>query len=157
MKKSIFREKSIERVNSPDQLNNYISATTPRIWIVLSAIFVLVVGIVVWSIFGRLKTVVNTVSISDGKQIVCYISEKTQKEMTDDTTISIDGTEYKIEEISVEPIKIESSFSDYAMSIGGFTVGEWVYEVILDGEISKGTYETQITLDTTAPISFIIN
>ena len=54
-KKSIFREKSIRRVSSPEQLNDYIRVTTPSVWLVLIAIVVLLVGILAWSVFGTVE------------------------------------------------------------------------------------------------------
>ncbi len=52
---SIFRQKSIDRVSSPEELNDYIRVTTPSVWIVLIAIVALLVGMLVWSIFGRVE------------------------------------------------------------------------------------------------------
>ena len=49
---SIFRKKTLERVNQPDDLNDYIRVTTPAVWIVLIAIILLLVGIFAWMIFG---------------------------------------------------------------------------------------------------------
>ena len=51
----IIREKSMERVSSPEALNDYIRVTTPSVWIVLIALAVLLAGMLVWSIFGTLK------------------------------------------------------------------------------------------------------
>ena len=52
---NVFREKSINRVSSPEQLNDYIRVTKPSIWIVLIALAVLLAGMLVWSIFGRVE------------------------------------------------------------------------------------------------------
>ena len=49
----IFREKSMERVSSPEALNDYIRVTTPSVWIVLAAAVLLLVGMLCWSVFGR--------------------------------------------------------------------------------------------------------
>ena len=51
----IIREKRMERVSSPEALNDYIRVTTPSVWIVLIALAVLLAGMLVWSIFGTLK------------------------------------------------------------------------------------------------------
>lgn len=48
----IFREKSLERMASQEQMDDYIKVTTPSIWIALLAIVVLAAGIVVWSTLG---------------------------------------------------------------------------------------------------------
>ncbi len=52
---SIFREKSMERISSPDQMDDYIKVTTPSVWIALLALIVLLVGILAWSIFGTVE------------------------------------------------------------------------------------------------------
>ena len=57
-KKLIFREKSIERVTSPEKLNDYIKVTTPSVWLVLLATLILIAGTLVWAVFGKIQ--VNT-------------------------------------------------------------------------------------------------
>ena len=51
----IFREKSLERVSSPEALNDYIRVTTPSVWLVLAALIILLGGMLVWSIFGTVE------------------------------------------------------------------------------------------------------
>ena len=50
-KKLIFREKSIERVTSPEKLNDYIKVTRPSVWLILLATLILIVGTSVWAVF----------------------------------------------------------------------------------------------------------
>lgn len=56
--KSIFRSKSLDRVTSPEQLNDYIKVTTPSVWLILIATMILIVGTLFWAVFGRIR--VNT-------------------------------------------------------------------------------------------------
>lgn len=51
---SIFRQKSIDRVSSPEKLDDYIRVTKPSVWMTLAAVGVLLVGTIVWGIFGEL-------------------------------------------------------------------------------------------------------
>ena len=53
---SIFRKKSLDRVSGPESLNDYIRVTTPSVWIILLALVILLLGILAWSIFGRIET-----------------------------------------------------------------------------------------------------
>jgi len=55
MKNSIFREKSLTQVSSPEQLNDYIRVSTPAVWLVLTAIILLLVGVTLWGYVGRLE------------------------------------------------------------------------------------------------------
>ncbi len=54
-KQSVFREKSLERISEPEQLHDYIKVTSPGIWLVLIAVVVLLAGVLVWGVFGRLQ------------------------------------------------------------------------------------------------------
>jgi hypothetical protein len=54
---NLFRQKSIERVSSPEQLNDYIRVTTPGVWLVLLALVILLLGMLAWSIFGTVEAV----------------------------------------------------------------------------------------------------
>ena len=63
MDKKIFREKSIDRVSSPEELNNYMKVTTPKVWIALIAVLILLIGALVWSFFGSV-----TVTDDSGNQ-----------------------------------------------------------------------------------------
>ena len=50
--RSIFSKKSLDRINGPEELNDYVRVTTPSVWIVLTAIALLVIGVLGWCIFG---------------------------------------------------------------------------------------------------------
>ncbi len=52
---SVFREKSLDRVSSPESLNDYIRVTSPSVWVALIALLILLTGILTWSIFGRIE------------------------------------------------------------------------------------------------------
>lgn len=51
---SIFREKSLNKVSQPEDLNDYIRVTRPSVWIVLIATVLILVGIIAWMIFGNI-------------------------------------------------------------------------------------------------------
>ena len=49
MASSIFREKSLKRISSPEQLNDYIKVSQPSVWIALAAAAAFVVAVLIWS------------------------------------------------------------------------------------------------------------
>lgn len=51
----LFRKKSLDRVSSPEQLNDYIRVTTPSVWLVLLAIIILLAGMIAWSVLGTVE------------------------------------------------------------------------------------------------------
>jgi multidrug efflux pump subunit AcrA (membrane-fusion protein) len=54
VKKEIFREGSLERLSSPEQLDQLIKVTSPRAWLALAAVAVILLSIIVWSFLGSL-------------------------------------------------------------------------------------------------------
>ena len=55
MDKNRFREKSIQQISAPEELNEYIQVARPGVWFVLIAIFLLIAGAVIWSVFGVME------------------------------------------------------------------------------------------------------
>ena len=54
MNNTIFRQKNINKVSSPEKLDDYIRVTTPGVWLTLAAILILLIGAVAWGIFGTI-------------------------------------------------------------------------------------------------------
>lgn len=57
--RKIYRSSSLERLSTPDQLDQLLSITSPRSWIATGSIGLLLVGVVLWGVFGRSLTVVE--------------------------------------------------------------------------------------------------
>lgn len=59
MPKDLFRKSSMDRLSSPDQLNDYLKVARPGIWALLIGIGAVLAGFAAWGIFGQfLETVV---------------------------------------------------------------------------------------------------
>ena len=72
MNNSIFRQKNIDKVSSPEKLDDYIRVTTPSVWITLIAILVLLVGAIVRGIFGRV-TIHNADGVAETVAPISFI------------------------------------------------------------------------------------
>ena len=53
MKESVFRKKSVDRVNSPEQLNSYIHVTGPSVWLILAGVAVLLIGFLIFALMTK--------------------------------------------------------------------------------------------------------
>ena len=49
MERPLFRKKSLERISSPEQLNDYLRVTAPAVWVALSAVILLLLCLFIWS------------------------------------------------------------------------------------------------------------
>lgn len=159
MRSQLFRAKSLERVSSPEQLNDYIRVTNPSVWIALLAVVVLLFGICVWGVFGRLDTVLTVGAITEGNQTVCYVKESDIDVVTTGLIVRLEEEEYAISQIAPQPVQTDENFPEYLAHLGGITEGEWVYAVMLDGTAGTdgGIYEAQIVTESIAPMSFVVN
>lgn len=159
MKSQLFREKSLERVSSPEQLNDYIRVANPSVWIALVAVVILLIGVCVWGVFGRLDTVLTVGAVSEGEQTICYVKESDIGSVSPDLKVRLNGEEYRILEIALRPIQIDEDFPEYLAHLGGITQGEWAYAVALDcaAGADGGIYEAQIVIESISPMSFVIN
>ena len=55
MDSRIFRQKNVEKVQSPEQLNDYIRVDAPSAWLAVAACVLLLLGFLVWSVFGTVE------------------------------------------------------------------------------------------------------
>jgi len=66
-KKNIFRKDNLERMSSPEKLNDYIKISNPSIWIVLGAIAVMLVATLVWSVTYELPEGIRPIEFLIGR------------------------------------------------------------------------------------------
>ena len=52
----MFRQRALQRISSPEQLDRMVQVTLPRRWIALAALLVVVSGAVVWSVVSTVPT-----------------------------------------------------------------------------------------------------
>lgn len=157
MKNNLFREKSIKKISSPEQINDYIKTSNLSIWIIFSAVIILLIGALIWSVFGELEMTVPSVTICEDGKAYCYISENDIEKITDNAYARIEGNDYVLDNISKLPVPATEVISSYGLHIGNFESGEWVYTAELDSTIEDGIYRTDIILESVSPISLLMN
>lgn len=47
-RKNLFRQTNLDRISSPEKLNEYIRVSRPSIWIILGAIVILFAAVAFW-------------------------------------------------------------------------------------------------------------
>lgn len=52
--RSVFRKTSLERISSPEQLNEYIKITNPGVWSVILGCLALLIAVGFWSVYGSI-------------------------------------------------------------------------------------------------------
>lgn len=157
MDKQLFRKASIERVSSPEQLNDYVRVSNPGVWMILAAVIVLLIGVCVWGIFGHLETQITTAGTCENGVFICYIPEEKIGQIKSGMTVNVDGASSAVSEISAKPIAMTAETDPYLLYLGGFSEGEWLYEVTANTALPDGTYKAEIVTESVSPMSFILN
>ena len=56
MAKLSFRKKSMDRISSPDEMRDYLRVTSPRLWMLLGTIILLLAGFVFYAATSRMES-----------------------------------------------------------------------------------------------------
>ena len=134
MNEQIFRKKSLDKIKSPESLNDYIRVSNPSVWLILIALIILLAGACVWGIFGHIKSYAEAdMHIMDGKAY-CYVSDKDMSKVSKGMTVVCGDVE-------------------------GTVTGIYSSEgcIAVDIELPDGHYDAQIVIESIEPISFIVN
>lgn len=159
MNKNLFRKKTVERVASPEQLNDYIHVSNPSAWIVLAAFAILLVGICIWGIFGRLDTTLYVAAAKEDDSVVCYVKEADIDKIQVGMIVEIDDAEFSIVRIEKTPVHVDESVSDYTKHVGDLVDGEWIYRVYLNcpADFDGNVFLAKIIIERVNPFYFVTN
>lgn len=160
MKSEIFRQKNIDKMSSPEDLNEYVKVTSPSVWIIISAIILILVGALAWAATSKITATVYTAIVSDGEKAICYIDEDLSDSVRSGQTVYIGYDAYILGERLPEPVEFDINNDSYILHIlkEDNATRVWTYAYKLDGEkLEEGKYFGTVTVNQIAPISFITN
>lgn len=135
---SLYRKNSLDRIQSPEQLSDYLRVTTPSVWVILAAVALMLAGILIWSGFACVSsTVRGTAVVDDGIMIVTFEDE---------------GTEGKVREgMAVSVGEAQSDITSVGRGEGGRVFA------IAPTMLSDGTYEAKVTYRKTQILKLLFN
>lgn len=139
MNEKKFRKQNIDKVKSPDNLEDYIRAATPRVWLLMVSVIILLAGAIVWGIFGHVDSTVQTsVFVEDG-DAVCFVAEENLSDIKVGMTVKFAEHELQIESIG------EKTDNGYACMLSG------------TADLPDGYYEGKVITESFEPIYFLLN
>ena len=154
MNDTLFRKSSMDRLKSPEQLNDYIRVANPGVWLVLGAIILLLVGIVIWGVFGTVESTVDTGVLVENGTITCYVGEADAARLSSGMEITIGETTGLVKTISTQPVQVEDS---YLLHLSNLSEGDFCFAVIIEASgLADGTYAGEIVVERISPISFVV-
>ena len=156
----LFRDKSMEAIESPESMNDYLQVTSPGIWLVLAAIIAILIGAILWSIFGRINTKVNVAVVSkDGSQI-CYVPYDKLQSVISAGVVDVEGQMYPLTidagSETTNTIIISESTNPYVRVAGDLQIGDIAVAVPVDSDLANGVYTGHVITESLQPISLLI-
>ena len=92
---NLFRKKSLERISSPEQLNSYIRVSTPSVWMLLTAIIILLLGVCVWGVFGHMDTTLPAVAVAVAQEghVTAWVREADAQKVSAGAAVTVGSAE----------------------------------------------------------------
>jgi hypothetical protein len=94
MQNSIFRKSSLERISSPEQLNEYVKITNPGVWAVLLGFFALLIAVGIWAYTGSIPETVQLTGVAyahEGEEeaVYCFVPMSVSKRLSDGMKVQV--------------------------------------------------------------------
>ena len=156
---TIFRQKSIDRVSSPEQLDNYLKVTSPSVWVALIGIIIILVGAIAWGVFGKMKTYTYCGCAIENGTAHCYVKEEEIYKIKTGMPVEIpvlDNAGFDIEAIAKAGTNVPKDYN-YLLHILNIDASAFVFEVQAQCDIEEGFYQGRIVVESISPIKYIYN
>ena len=93
----LYRKESLERIESPEQLNQVLRVTNPSVWLLLTAVILLLVGLLVWGSFTYIDSVAyGRAEVADGVMTLRFDDEDLAKSVEEGMLITVGETSSEI-------------------------------------------------------------
>ena len=153
----LFREKSLDRVKSPDALNDYIRVARPSTWLILGAVVLFLVGMIVWGIFGRINVQVGGISLVDHGKIYVLVDKNDIERIQPGMEIRVGEVKGEVEILYSESARLSDVCEQYEIKIGSQDPNQQVCLVEGTIRMADGSYDAVIVLKSLAPIQLLTN
>ena len=138
MEKQIFRKKSLDKLKSPESLDESIKVTNPGVWLILAAVILLLVGACIWGAFGHIDSI-TPVSVHSQSGVITATA--TEENITSvKTGMTVHFAEY---DATVETIEKQD--------------GGYILSLTAKDTVPDGVYDGNIVIQSFKPFSFIFN
>lgn len=137
MENQLFRKDSMERIASPEQLQDYIRVTNPGIWMVLAAVIVLLAGFIVVASMTKLETKLPVSGEMSGGTFRIELLKSEAEKIKENMPVRVADQETKIDYIYSEDNRHVTATATI--------------------DLPDGVYDAEIITESIAPLSFLLN
>lgn len=156
-KVKLFREKSLEAIESPESLNDYLRVTSPGVWLVMAAVIALLTGLILWGVFGRIETTASLAVTASEGQTVCYVPYDAAQRVMEKGVITVEGKEYALRRGNDYAVTvITGEMNPFVLLLGGLNTGDVTLTIPVEASLPDGVYEGTVVTESLQPISLLL-
>ena len=126
------------RMSSPEQLNDYLKVTSPKIWVLLAAVILLVVGLLLWSGFTTIESYATGTARAVGGDLVVTFDDSVKASKVEP------GMQMDVGDVQTE-----------VLTVGADEDGNIVASA--HANIPDGSYDVRVGYKSTQVISMLLN
>ena len=150
--KKLYREVSLQKLSSAEQLNDYIKVASPGVWMIIVAIIIFIAGAIIYMGMTSIETKVEAcVEVSDD-QMLAYVSGDFLELIQADTVLTVDDDSFNIISIDdakkIENHEKENKFIRHMLTIRDDAD---IYAIAIDfkeGQLENGYYVGEFPIET---------
>ena len=155
MSDQLFREKSMEQLNTPEQLTGYLRVTGPGVWLVLAGIIILLGGLLAWGVFGSIISTVTAPAVVREGDVRCYVLEEDMERAGQKINIRIGDIDLEADEAGAERIVLNASDDPELFQSGYLSPGKKTVILTVATTLKDGLYDARVTTERLKPISLL--
>ena len=65
-----------DKITSPEQLNDYLKVTNPRVWVVFAVVILIMIAFVAWSCAGTIEPLTNAKIVTESITPISFLLQK---------------------------------------------------------------------------------
>ncbi len=141
MNEKLFRKSSLEHLTSLEKLDTYVKVTTPRAWISVIGLLLLLISVGIWSSAVSLKTSVSVEGVMYENKLHVFLTPQQAEKLKEGMSVEAGGERIgEITGIIKEPVRREEAGKLYLTDYYRETkLDDWNVEVLID--VSNGISE----------------
>ena len=123
MDQNLYRQKSIDRISSPEQLNDYLRVTNISVWLILVAVIILLVGFLIWSSVATIESYTDgSAQVQGGVMTIRFTDQQFAKNVEAGMPVKAGDTETVVRSVGRDGNGLIIAHADTVLTDGYYPV-----------------------------------
>lgn len=154
---SLFRSKNMDSISSPEKMDDYIHATTPAGWMIISVIILVLIVFFIASVAVSVDSKLDYYGIKEDENLILYVPDFQIDIVKNQENCVVNDVKKQIIEIGSVPIQA-NEINGYVCELNSYTADSWIYQVVVNGNgLENGIHKVEFIGESIRPIEYLIN